>query len=641
MIPAPEDSAHSTITVVGHDDSQVNCQTSTMTSSQFSSSSSAPSSNPNSISEFKEVGVTESSDEVVAAVVSPSSTPSKGSPSQSKMQPHSKKKGPLINWKLRGHMVLEAARVGEQTRLREHIVEATSTENESENLFLRKSGLHAQTQRSAMFRCINEAAAMGSIITSRNRPHIVTNYTLNGGHDGMTFHGDDMNPYLLLEEETKSSNEPEELVNEFVYHQQLRKRAELWDAEHAIEQMEQHQKLGKEFQVNQVQLPTLTVPRFQKPRCYMTVGRLREAIPRGVSAMAIDRFTRLEQSRTLVIHTKCRCIYCKNPSAFQTQSYQKLRMRQGWSDDSLETEEAVVDEGLKRQSYPPTFSPNGSRKRNSWKKNRTKRNTIASIMALPHAGGGAQKSNMDPSVPALFRASSTSKHHVKAWKKRAAQAKRELYARQKQDDGDDDRGELLSSPQSESYASPRPRRKNKSVNDSLSPTSPIRMPCRATSWESTFLSPTLKEKKQNFESKPQWAMAKLKPAPMKDPKARLEEAKEKSQQAPIWAVTKDLLQDSGSNHWKSPKRRPQQQQRRNDLMVMTEHSPLRRDSPRRTSASRGLGGLDGEIDEEELLRQELESLALETPRRLTVKLPLVESEGDSDDDDEDDEGEFF
>jgi hypothetical protein len=228
------------------------------------------------------------------------------------------------------------------TRWNEHVVETVAEEcrDEDDNWTL-KSGLCAQVQRSAMFQCVNEAAAMGQM--KGGKPEvIVTNYADVD---------ESLEEYQAAEEKQpirRSVRRASQLVDRFVLDQAM-KKTNLWSAEHAIEQMEYYKNARESWAAgnanNKVLLPASILPQFELQVCYMTQKRLRYCVSMEAADQGYSRFDRLQKSQKLRVRTKCACVYCIHPTSFQTQSYQRLRMRQSWTDDSLEGED---DEEAKR-----------------------------------------------------------------------------------------------------------------------------------------------------------------------------------------------------------------------------------------------------------------------------------------------------
>jgi hypothetical protein len=247
----------------------------------------------------------------------------------------------------RASVALDAAQVGTMTRWNEHVVETVAEESLEENdNWTLKSGLHAQVRRSAMFQCVNEAAAIGQM-KGGELEVIVTNYA---DVDESSVE------YQAAEEEQpirRSVRRASQLVDRFVLDQAI-KKTNLWSAEHAIEQMEDYKNARESWAVgnanNNVPLAASIIPRFELQVCYMTQKRLRYCVSMEAADQGYSRFDRLQKSQKLRVRTKCACVYCIHPTSFQTQSYQRLRMRQSWTDDSLEGERDEEAKGSKAQN---------------------------------------------------------------------------------------------------------------------------------------------------------------------------------------------------------------------------------------------------------------------------------------------------
>ncbi len=539
----------------------------------------------------------------------------------------------LVSKEIRWNAAKDAAEMGHFTRLREYVVESVSIPKEEvQDLFWVKSGLYMNTQRSSMFQIITEAAALGSLRTHRQKIiEIVTNDKSSDREDSEEDENDERNEKSIKRQFSSmdssvitTTDDPTELVNTYVDLQRARKQKQLMDAEQFLERIEQNETLGEKWRTMELELPTSTVPRFRKPITYMTDGRLRGLVIHSAAEEGTARQERLVLQGIFKVHQSCKCVYCKHPTPFQTQSYQKLRMRQGWTDDSLETEQ-TDEEGAAKTAK--VVSNHSSNRRASFSKSLSKRmhkrQTLASILSSTTAPGRS-KSEPDPNIPSHFKANAASKFQIKAWKSRAVQAKRESFGK----DGDRESHPIiphLVTRPGGTWVSPRQRKEKLSFDgkSNLPKHDPMQdSPSTATKWDDTFLSPrSARKAKLNLRldsasmhersSKPAWAEAKLRRSTINDPQKRQQELKER-QQAPAWAVGKDLLVPCS----------PQPERRKKDGLSMTEHSPIRgRLSP---PAHRSLS-FDGEVDEEALLHEELESLALESPQRKTVKQSLSQA----------------
>lgn len=534
---------------------------------------------------------------------------------------------PLVSDEVRRSAAKDAAQMGQYTRLKEHVVESVSTpKEEMKDPFWLKSGLHTNTLRSSMFQIITEAAALGTIRCQRRKPiEIVTNDSSKLNEEECNENDETKEPSIKAQLSSMvcstitTTHDPTELVNTYVEVQRARKQVSIKDAEQFLDQMDKHEKLGEKWKTMDLELPTSVVPRFRKPITYMTEGRLRTAVTQGAAEGGNARQERLVMQGVFKVHQTCKCLYCRNPTPFQTQSYQKLRMRQGWTDDSLETEgEGLASRGSSHRRRSSLLSKSQGRRGH-------KRQTLSMILAST-TSPSHKKSEPDPNIPSLFRTNASSKNQVKAWKTRAAMNKRDSWSK----DGDTHLPRHVVSSPLALWVSPRQRKEKLDVTNHKSspPTcnSLLDSPGITTKWDDTFLSPRSARKTQlklplssasmhEGSSKPLWAEAKLRKSTVKDLKSPVNGSEEKKF-SPPWLAGKDMLVPV------SPKLR------KNDPLTMTEHSPLR---GRRTSKVRRTLSFDGEIDEEELLNQELDSLALasplrsstlESPSRRTVKPAL-------------------
>ena len=548
---------------------------------------------------------------------------------------------PLVSEDVRRSAAKEAAQIGQWTRLQEHVVESVSTpKEETKDPFWLKAGLHMNTIRSNMFQIITEAAALGSMRCQRRKPiEIVTNDNSSKLEDDEWNENDETKePNIkaqlssMVASSITTNHDPTELVNTYVEVQRARKQGSIKDAEQFLDQIEKHEQLGEKWKTMELELPTSAVPRFRKPITYMTDGRLRSAVIQGAAEGGNARQERLVMQGVFKVHQTCKCIYCKNPTPFQTQSYQKLRMRQGWTDDSLEAEQAE-SEGLggkmsnhrRRSSLLRSLSRRGHKKQ-----------TLAMLLASSTTPG-QKKSDPDQNIPSLFRSNASSKYQVKAWKSRAAMNKRDSWSK----DSDTQLSRPVALTPLGLWVSPRQRKEKLDMSSPKSglPSSDSILDSPSTlktKWDNTFVSPrTARNAKAKLplssasmhegSSKPLWAEAKLRKSTIREPMKSPLNGSEEKKFSPPWLAGKDFLVPVSPNP-RSPK-----PHKMNDVLTMTEHSPVR--GKRTSMVSRTLS-FDGEIDEEELWHQELDALSLasplpsstlQSPRRRTVKPALSPS----------------
>ncbi len=175
--------------------------------------------------------------------------------------------------------------------------------------------------RSISLRIATEAAAMGRVM--RLKENSVTNY-------------EEFQRYYSLEEEQKV--DIDDILDEkgrpifrtsvlVPYHEREAKR-EVMTRDWKVGLLEESCQAGEGITVDNVQLPTKSIPRFQKPpSCspVMSPQAIKDAIARGVAEGAWNRKYRLERPQVeLRIRSMCRCQYCQHPNAFQTHAYKKL-----------------------------------------------------------------------------------------------------------------------------------------------------------------------------------------------------------------------------------------------------------------------------------------------------------------------------
>ena len=296
-------------------------------------------------------------------------------------------------------------------------------------------------------------------------------------------------------------------------------------------------------------------------------------------------------------------------------------MKQNWGDESLLAEQQShrnlqVDLGNDDDTKESvTKSPR------SLNTSTTKRKTLATLITDT---AGQNREETDPNLPSHFQETATSKQQVRAWKSKAAQAKRESYEKM-QDEAD---GVVPGGP----------------------PPPPPPVGAKG-GWDDTFITPrTARKMRQKDEqnlsmsmhetkSKPSWSTTKLKKTtPVKDSKQRQEELNE-SRHKPVWSSGKDMLSPT--------KRMNSRSQSKGGSLSMSEHSPFRQSFTSPPSKS-----FDGEIDEEVLL---LESLNSSSEQQASVAAALksspgnrlshctsfgdsIDETGESETDDDDDDG---
>lgn len=220
-------------------------------------------------------------------------------------------------------LCVSAACLGRLTKLDEYVIEdqgrapAVRTDDE-----WRPTGAPIIFTRSISLRIATEAAAMGRVM--RLKEKVVTNY-------------DNSEPHNVFEEEHKV--DIDDLLDEkgrpifrtsvlVPFHERDTKQATV-ARDWKLGILEESCEVEEGITVDNVNLPTRSVPCFQKPvACSPVMSReeIKDAIARGVAEGAWNRKYRLERPQVkLRITTMCRCKYCENPNAFQTHAYKKLR----------------------------------------------------------------------------------------------------------------------------------------------------------------------------------------------------------------------------------------------------------------------------------------------------------------------------
>ena len=522
------------------------------------------------------------------------SLPQQVSPSPNKCDAPSKRiidLTPLVSKDTRWSAAKDAAITGQYTRLKEHVVEAVSIPKEEvQDLHILKSGLQTNTARSSMFQIINEAAAIGSIKTSKHHVVVTNDDEINLVEDNEEDNENSLEYQLLSASSTKknrlsasstitTTDEPTKLVDIYVKYQRGQKQKQLVDAEHALERMEQNSELDKKWKSLDLMLPTSEVPKFHKPVSYMTDGRLRVHVIEKAAEMAHARQARLVFDGKFKVHQSCRCRYCHHPSPFQTQAYAKLRMKQNWGDESLEVEQKAhqqEQEGIDEEGGSPS---------KRFTTSVPKRQTLGKLLTDT---AGLNKDLTDPNLPSHFQNTASAKHHVRAWKSKAAQAKRE------------------------SLEAAEAAAMGKQQEDKSDVASPPPSSASMKGWDDSFL-PSRRGRKNQLDqlsmsvhqpkSKPIWSTKTLKKTtPIKDSKQRQQELND-SRHTPAWSSGKHLL---------GPTSGVRRGKKRSDSLSMTEHSPFRqhqlhKDDGMDKAGSRGrTSTFDGDLDEEQILYECLE-----------------------------------
>eukprot|EP00339_Tiarina_fusa_P008687 CAMPEP_0117067622 /NCGR_PEP_ID=MMETSP0472-20121206/47340_1 /TAXON_ID=693140 ORGANISM="Tiarina fusus, Strain LIS" /NCGR_SAMPLE_ID=MMETSP0472 /ASSEMBLY_ACC=CAM_ASM_000603 /LENGTH=846 /DNA_ID=CAMNT_0004789251 /DNA_START=95 /DNA_END=2636 /DNA_ORIENTATION=+ len=259
-----------------------------------------------------------------------------------------------------------AARVGELVRLREHVVESVAVETkegeyghrDDDDTWQLKSGLETQVVRSSMFRIVTEAAALGSIKQRCKPEHEVCNWDVQVELNRRA------NPAPRKDRRRAMIRRASMLVDGFVNERRQTKPA-AWDAEAALKELEAQEASLKTFSQGQTSmvLPTPDIPTFTPKVVFVTKGKLRDVVSAQAAEEGTIRSERLRKFKVLQVTTEgCKCIYCKHPSIFQTQTYQRLSKHKAWTDESLEGEDDIW------RGVPDELRPVGARRQDRRRK---------------------------------------------------------------------------------------------------------------------------------------------------------------------------------------------------------------------------------------------------------------------------------
>ena len=230
---------------------------------------------------------------------------------------------PMSFKELRAAVVEDAAKMGRLIKQTEHTVEALVDDDDlsrgssSDESWTLKRPSSTKIDRSPFFRVMNEAAVLAQ----------------------MKF-----KPEIYEETESESSDSSEESEDDIP---QWRKRAvKVYTARrrasgiveghmkvHITTKMEQQkltpaQILELEDQEKINELPTAQVPVFKKKQFFLTRKQLRGCVPKEAAEASRQRHNRLKKYHQLNVQKSCPCKYCKCPSVSQTETYQRLRIRQ-------------------------------------------------------------------------------------------------------------------------------------------------------------------------------------------------------------------------------------------------------------------------------------------------------------------------
>jgi hypothetical protein len=232
-------------------------------------------------------------------------------------------------------VALDAATVGQLTRLSEKTVECVAEEkHDTDETWEVKNSSQIETIHSSHFQIINEAAALGQI--KGFKAHEVCNWDTKA-EKAQLARGPKIDRRRMMVRRVST------LVTNFVEEQKIEK-PKSWEAEAALVRLEEMEESRKCFTPAEGHgwkkegLPSPVVPKFQKQVCFLTKKKMHEKVAEEAALKAEIRYHRLRKGRTLKVTGTCTCVYCENPSPFQTSSYRNLKISQAWTDVSVEGE---------------------------------------------------------------------------------------------------------------------------------------------------------------------------------------------------------------------------------------------------------------------------------------------------------------
>jgi hypothetical protein len=234
---------------------------------------------------------------------------------------------PMTPKTLRTSVAMDAARMGQLVRLSEHTVEAIAVEDDDdESLEDWNVNAISETEivRSPFVQIINEAALLAQM---KVKCEVVTNDTKEPEDDAPKEPEDDSKPKwrqrIVKIMEDRRQLAP--LVEGYIKEQTVIK-PETWDPKKLLEQQEKQKELRKSL--TSEQLPTRRIPALQKKKFYMTKKQLRVCVAKEAAKASQNRDGRLQTYHRLKLRRKCKCKYCGNPTPLQTETYQRMRIRQ-------------------------------------------------------------------------------------------------------------------------------------------------------------------------------------------------------------------------------------------------------------------------------------------------------------------------
>jgi hypothetical protein len=245
-------------------------------------------------------------------------------------------------------VALDAAKMGELTRLNEYQVESVAIEKRNYDEEGGQWELKSSDQiniGSSYLKCSMEAASQG--LKKQLKPHIVTNYDEDNNEEE---EGDS------VVEEVDQVLRSSLLVTNFV-DEQMKERPKSLLPEHILKKMGDMETSREKYSRDAIAaLPSKTIPVYSAKPADMTRSRLRIAVPEEAVKGSVARKRRLDESKYVRIRDTCNCAYCKMPSPFQTQGYRALakKQKQGADMKSAQPLNSEMQNGSKEKWAPTT-----------------------------------------------------------------------------------------------------------------------------------------------------------------------------------------------------------------------------------------------------------------------------------------------
>jgi hypothetical protein len=214
------------------------------------------------------------------------------------------------------NVVLEAAKLGRLTRLREHVVEAVAKEKTVSKDTWQSKGLMAIEWRTNHMNIIHEAAALGN--ETKMREHVVVNYEADPDEDIIV---DEATQYKRMQALAKADGASK--VEHYIALQKL------LDSEDGTRGLVRPMYMYND--ITKVVLPKGRLPKFNPSKGKQQLAQMKSPlteISNDVIRKALDRMARMNQKDAQPhVRKECHCGYCDAASPFQTFAYRVVEGR--------------------------------------------------------------------------------------------------------------------------------------------------------------------------------------------------------------------------------------------------------------------------------------------------------------------------